>query len=339
MTETIANRTQKWDILRFVMAFLVVLGHAADYFTKESEEMRSLFLFIYIFHMPVFIFVSGLFAKRTVNEKRKDKMFGYLILYLIFKIYPFCYRTLAGTNPKINIFSEGGVPWFMLALFAFTLITSIIKDFSPKFVLPFSILLACAAGYDKNIGDFLSLSRIIVYFPFFYTGYILDRKKVEAFCEGKLKKIVSASILAATAVFVYIAGDEIYWLRPLLTGRNPFSALGEYAQFGFALRLFYYIALAIICCAIIVITPNKTPFGIAAKLGQRTLAVYGLHYIVFYFMYEAYNCKPFFNEIMPGFAGWVIIPISLAVTLFFSWKPFNDVLSSFLSVPLRNKDK
>ena len=54
------ERSSKWDILKFAMIFLVVLGHAAEYNLRSSESMRSLFFFIYTFHMPVFIFVSGL---------------------------------------------------------------------------------------------------------------------------------------------------------------------------------------------------------------------------------------------------------------------------------------
>lgn len=330
-------RSQKWDILKFVMIFLVVLGHAADFYTGNSEQMRSLYFFIYIFHMPIFIFVSGLFAKRTVNEKRKDKIFGYLVIYIVLKVLFFAEKTLAGANPKVEIFSEGGIPWFMLALFAFMIITILIKDFSPKFILPFSILLACIAGYDNDIGDFLAISRIIVYYPFFYAGYCLDRKKVEAFCSGKAKKAFSLVLLAALAAFVLVSGDEIYWLRPLLTGRNPFSTLGEYAQYGFAIRLAYYFIVAVVCCAIITVMPDKTPFGIAAKLGQRTLAVYTFHYVALFILYNVFNCKEIFDELFPGFAGWVIIPISVVITLLFSLKPFNDIVSSFLSVPMIKK--
>ena len=122
-----AARSEKWDILKFFLIFLVVLGHAADYYTSDSETMKSLFIFIYSFHMPVFIFVSGLFAKRNVNENRMDKIVGYLIIYVVLKLYPFCYRNLAGQSAGFHLFTENGVPWFMLALFWFNLITMILK--------------------------------------------------------------------------------------------------------------------------------------------------------------------------------------------------------------------
>lgn len=330
-----SERSAKWDILKFAMIFLVVLGHAADYYTDDSEKMRSLFFFIYTFHMPVFIFVSGLFAKRTVNEKRKDRIFGYLVLYLAFKVFVFCYKSILTGTPKFSLLTESAVPWFMLALFEFTVITIILKDFSPKFVLPVSILLACIVGYDSEIRDFLALSRVIVYFPFFYAGYIINPKKLEEICRNKILKVCSALLLTAYALFVFVFNDKIYGARPLLTGRNPFSALGEFSDYGFILRLAYYVAVAIICFAVIAITPDKTPLGIIPKLGQRTLSVYFFHSFAFYFIYTYLDGKALFANIFQGGAGWVIIPLSVAITLIFSLKPFNKILSFFSTVPCK----
>lgn len=328
-------RSHKWDILKYVLIFLVVLGHAADYYTGTSETMRSLFFFIYIFHMPVFIFVSGLFAKRTVNEKRFDKMLGYIIIYVVLKLYPFCYRTLMGETIRINFFAESGVPWFMLALFWFNLITIITRKVPKAAVFSVSIAAACIVGYFPEIGDFLALSRVFVYFPFFYLGYCLDRQKIEDFCEGKTKKIAASVILVLIAVFVFVQGDGIYWLRPLLTGRNPFSKLGEYEQFGCLIRLAYYLAVSLVGCCLIIVMPKKTHFGLCEKFGQRTLAVYGLHFGAFYFIYNIFDCKELFSQVFGNYSEWTVVPISIAVTLFFSLKFFNSALTFLMNIPSR----
>ncbi len=328
-------RSGKWDILKFSLVFLVVLGHAADYYTAGSETMRSLFIIIYTFHIPMFIFISGLFAKGTVNGKRTDKMLGYLIMYAVLKLYPFCYRNLAGQSAGFNLFIENGVPWFMLALFWFNLITIIIRKIPMKIVLPISILLACLAGYSDKLGDFLVLSRTVVYYPFFYIGYRIEQQKIENICNKKALKYVSGVILIIFAVFVFWAGDGVYWLRPLLTGRNPFSMLREYARFGFVIRLIYYFVVSVIGLSLIAVAPGKTHSGLSEKLGQRTLAVYGLHYIVFFFMFEKYNCIGIFENVFGQFSQWMIIPVSIAVTLFFSLKFFNDALSFLMSLPTR----
>lgn len=339
MVSSYEGRTQKWDILKFLMIFLVVLGHAADYYTEFSEEMRSLFLFIYSFHMPVFIFVSGLFAKRTVNEKRKDKILGYLIMYLIIKVLFFIVKKILGLKTGFSLFNEAGLPWFMLTMAAFMLITMLVKDFSPKYIMTVSVILACFAGYDSNIGSFLSLSRIIVFYPFFYLGYCLDRKKLEVFCSRKILKIISASVIVVTATVIFLTVDKIYWLRALLTGVNSFNTLGEFREYGFVLRLFYYILITVIGGAIVILVPGKTPLGLAAKFGQRTLSVYAFHYIAFFVLYEKFEVMEIFDKLFLQFAGWMIIPLSLLITLLFSLKPFNDILLKIMNVPMKNIKK
>ena len=80
------QRIEKWDILKFFLMFFVVLGHIADCYTAESESMRSLYLFIYSFHMSLFVFLAGLFSKNTIDNKRYSKMFGYLLMYVFSKL-------------------------------------------------------------------------------------------------------------------------------------------------------------------------------------------------------------------------------------------------------------
>ena len=109
------------------------------------------------------------------------------MIKLIFAVYNAC----AYGKFEFSLFTEPHLPWFMLALFAFAVITIAVRDFSPKYVLFFSILLACLAGYDREINSFLSLSRIIVYYPFYYLGYMLDAAKIEEFFRKKLREIPS----------------------------------------------------------------------------------------------------------------------------------------------------
>ncbi len=328
-----SQRTQKWDILKFFLIFTVVLGHAADYYTGSFEHIRSLVFFIYIFHMPVFIFVSGLFAKRTVNEKRFDKMLGYILIYLILKLYIYVFKFALGRNPVFNVFVESGMPWFMLALFAFNLLTVVLKKAPPAAVLAVNILLACVIGYFPSVRDFLALSRIIVFYPFFYLGYCLDRSRVESFCNSKNKKIAVALILVAAAILVFAVGDNMYELRYLMTGRNPYNKLGEFEAWGFVLRLLYYLVAGVVGASVIIIAPNKTPFGLCAKYGRRTLAVYGLHYGGLYILYDMLGLKQFLAELIGRYSEWSIIPVSIFITLFFSIEFFNKGLTFLMNLP------
>ncbi|MBR3781539.1 MAG: acyltransferase family protein [Clostridia bacterium] len=336
MKKEISARLQKWDILKFFLIFLVVLGHIADFSTRSNEYMRTLYLAIYTFHMPLFIFVSGLFAKKTVNEKRKDKIFGYLVMYFVLKFINFLYFWISAGKTSFSVFTETGLPWFMLALFAHSLITIAVKDFSPKYVMVFGVLVACLAGYDKNINSFLALSRIIVFFPFYYAGYLFDTKKIETHCRKALPKILSVIIITAFVLTAVFFGERFYWLRPLVTGANPFASLNTCADYGFLIRLGYYAVAAALCYAVIVLTPSKTPLGIAAKIGRRTLPVYAFHYIILYVLYYNIGIQPMLEKLSPVHWEWFSLPLALAVTLFSANGLFNKIITFAANVPIKH---
>ncbi len=336
MKKEISSRLQKWDILKFILIFLVVLGHIADFNTRSNEYMRTLYLAIYTFHMPLFIFVSGLFAKKTVNEKKKDKIFSYLVLYFALKFINFLYFWISAGKTSFSVLTETGLPWFMLALFAYSLITIAVKDFSPKYVMVFAVVLACLTGYDKNINSFLALSRIIVFYPFYYAGYILDIKKIEAHCKKKLPKILSAVIVAVFVIVAIFFGERFYWLRPLVTGANPFVSLGTCAEWGFFIRLGYYAVASAICYAVIVLTPTKTPFGFAAGIGRKTLPVYAFHYIILYILYYNVGIQEVFEKLSPIHWEWFSLPLALAVTLVSSNGLFDKAINFIANIPAKH---
>nr|MCX3330604.1 acyltransferase family protein [Bacillus pacificus] len=57
------SRDSYFDNAKFLLIFLVVFGHILRSFINDNEFMLYLYKFIYTFHMPAFILVSGFFAK------------------------------------------------------------------------------------------------------------------------------------------------------------------------------------------------------------------------------------------------------------------------------------
>ncbi len=66
---TMAKRDSFFDALKGVLIFLVVLGHMLELNKATSDTSVVLWDFIYLFHMPLFIFVSGYFSKNINFEK------------------------------------------------------------------------------------------------------------------------------------------------------------------------------------------------------------------------------------------------------------------------------
>ena len=75
------------DNIKAVFIFLVVLGHLLDYLGEAGLSFAiNLRSFIYFFHMPGFIFLSGYLAKSFMGKQFKgEKLISYGWLYLLFK--------------------------------------------------------------------------------------------------------------------------------------------------------------------------------------------------------------------------------------------------------------
>lgn len=284
------KRVIQRDNLKFFLIFLVVLGHICEIILWNSngnlENIKRLRFFIYSFHMPLFLFVSGIFSKKNIDNKRYYNIFYYLMIYVFMKIILFITYIFIDKTYSISIFTESEVPWYIFALFAFSIITIFLKNIDKKYVLIVSIIIGCIVGYDKEISDFLCLSRIFVFYPFFYLGYILDGNKVINFFKKRKVKLFSIMILLFSIFVVYKYINQIYWLSPLLSGRNPYFSLGEYEIYGGILRLGLYLVsfiLSISIMGIIFIFKKNTIF---TKCGSRTLQIYVFHWLLlkYYFL-------------------------------------------------------
>lgn len=328
-----AKRIEKWDILKFFLIFTVVLGHIADFYTDKSEVMQYLFIFIYIFHMPLFIFLSGLFSKRTVNEMRFDKIVGYLVVYFFTKLILSLYSLIVNGEFKLNLFNDGGLPWFMFAMFVFPLVTYCVKKVKIPVVLTVSIAIALIVGYFRCVGTVLSLSRIIVYFPFFYVGYATDIRYLQHLCNKNWIKALSAVVLVLIAVVCFAFGDNMMVLRPLLTGKNSYYAIEEHFEYAFALRLCCYVLSAFACFSVIALTPNHTKLPAFRVMGSRTLSVYVYHYLVLYLLFNHLGLKEALVPLLPWWALVIMVPISLAITVLLSLNLFYKPLEFMMNLP------
>lgn len=317
------KREYAYDNLKFLLIVLVIAGHFADFYTDPgagisdslSMAARGLYGAIYVFHMPAFVFVSGLFAKSALSDKKRmiKRIGEFLALYVLCKLLLGLPSMILRRTFDFNLLSESGIPWFMLSMafwYAMAYVLQKYRVIPPKWnvfaILAVNIALTCVLGYTDVAGDFLCISKTIVFFPFFWAGLYIDA--------GKLLKSVSKPVhrAAGTAgilLFVLAAviqPDFFYGLRPLLNGRgNAYVQTAEkfvYLQSGAASgmngiqagvagllanpvsgvfwRLAHYAAAAfMIYCLLAVIPKKKLPVSV---YGARTLQVYFLHYIFLY---------------------------------------------------------
>lgn len=273
------ERDYFFDNLKPVLIFLVVLGHFLLPIHGRSF-LVVLKRLIYVFHMPLFVFVSGYFSKKIYRDGQFNfKKILYLIkVYIIFvvliqTVYAVCgYRSFR----EINFFSQSGAPWYLFAMIVWYLLIPVVRKCRPVCVLAVSVVLALAAGYFKGIGDFLCLSRILVFGPFFFLGYYMDQHTLSRALRREYRRIVVPVVVMICTGILGFGGklqDELQMVYENISYYELDSCWS-----GALVRLGLMTAAFLISWAILFYIPKEKTA--VSFIGQHTMPVYILHRIL-----------------------------------------------------------
>lgn len=325
------DRIALWDNVKFLLIFLVVVGHFIEVYVEKSHLFKSLFLFIYSFHMPLFIFVAGLFHR---NKRIKEKVISYFSIYLAYKIVTISTKAAFGKSWSFNLFKEDAAPWFMFAMMVYICLAYVLRNVENKpFVLVLAIGLACLSGYDGSIGDFLVASRIIVFFPFYYLGTILQKEKLEQIAAKNKWKLIGLLIILVWFGVCYFKIDDVYILRHLFTGRNPFNKTIK--PIGWIVRLGCYFITTLSGLGFVLMTPNKR-LGIFTTAGARSLQIYFWH-IVIRNILSYTGCLD--KLVAMGASGkMLLLVITVGVALLCSTKLFANPTAFLMKAPTERRE-
>ena len=317
------------DYLDNVKAFLilsVVIGHFADQIIKGSNLSKSIFLFIYAFHMPLFIFLNGYLGKNIIQSKERviKRISYFFLLYLLLKLLIFLTKCIFHKNPSFSFLVEGGIPWYLFATSVFYGLTYLLRNVEIKFLIISSFLLGIISGYDTKIGDFLCISRVLVFYPFFLIGYALPSYSTKIPSLNRWS-IFSCVFLILTFIFTALFIERLYFFRSLFTGRHSFSFLDNHFYLGGLYRVVSYVISFVIGFNFMLSVPTrKLPY--LTNLGRRTLSIYFWHRPIIYILVFLE-----FHQILEEWAGWRIgkalwISLSILLTLFLSLGAFQRPL-------------
>ena len=265
------RRIASFDCLKWFAVVMVVVGHCVDLATSNSNNYRAIFIFIYAFHMPLFIFVSGLFDHFRESFPKRQVLF-FLYIGLLLKVTLSVIKGITRGVVYFSLLSEVDVAWFMFSLAAWRAACYILRNCRPILIGALSILVALLFGYDNVDGDFLCLSRTIVFFPFYYAGYCLSPGKVHDVLHKPRYAIIGMSIICVFLAICFTNVDAVYQFRMLFTGRNPYSTI-PIADCSWVHRALCYVVSAVLSLAFVSVFTYISNSTIA-KLGQRTLSVY-----------------------------------------------------------------
>ncbi|GCF94096.1 acyltransferase [Enterococcus florum] len=270
-TITKPNREFLFDNIRGILILLVVLGHALEYFRLENKVGQFLYVFIYLFHMPVFIFISGYFSK-NLEKGRRTSVETFLIPYLLLNIFLSVIMLALGKIEEISILSPGWTLWYLYCMFIWRLmLPDLVKI---RYVLLLSFIVGIFSGFLTEFGTYMAMARTLGFFPFFLAGYYTDKTLIKNLRRIPHSKLISIGIIVFAIMTAYLwtsnnLPPELLWRDraynafavPLL--QNLLTIIFLYGM-GFAF-VFVFITLA-----------NNKPH-LFSTWGQRTLAIYLLH--------------------------------------------------------------
>lgn len=311
------ERIEGYDNQKCFLIFLVVLGHFLEaHFKYHVPYMKSLFMWIYFFHMPAFIFLAGLFQKKS-EKLNTRRVVSFIVIGFVSKLLVTITVGIFTGEYSFSLVRESGMPWFMFAMAAFLVLTHIMRDVKPVFAMIFVIAMGCAIGYDSYFDKgLLTMNRIIAYFPFYLLGYHLEPNKVMAFCKKKIVKICS---LIFSIVYTYMMFGQIesmFQLRCVIIGRLPYDET-ILNNGGFLVRLLCYVIAMFAIVSLISLMPNRK-IPIVTTIGKRTLAVYFWHRNAIRVL--TYTGVSAFLISQASGSIWISVPVAIILTLLLGWR-------------------
>lgn len=264
------SRHQGYDNIRGILIILVVFGHFLE-LSPGAVTGSPAYLLIYSFHMPAMLFLSGLFSKYDPRHMRK-LLFLYLLFQFLYRIFAHSALGISGAlSPNAFLMTPYWLLWYLpVLLYCQTLLPlwASLRTESRLLLLCLSIVAAMICGYFPQIGYPFSLSRFIVFLPFFLAGKLTGECKLK-FTTGSIPLLLCAVVILS----FYLCRSGRFNAY-ILYGSYPY-AIGYSA--GIRLQAMTIAAVWIYLLLSLGQTVLNKPIPLLSYLGAHTLPVYLLH--------------------------------------------------------------
>ncbi len=302
------ERDYLFDNYKVFLIFLVVIGHFIEPSYTNNGFLYTLKWFIFSFHMPAFIFISGYFSKRELPLK--DLVWKLAVPYLVYEVIYYLLYTLILHKPtSLDLLCPKFSLWYILALFVWRAFTPYVKK------IPCHMILAIAAGLLIGCSDikdnFLSIPRILVYYPFFLAGIHFQKEMVQRLRDRTMRILSACGVLAFTAYLIFDPFHKAY-LPKIFYGRYNYDFLGQTTEEGILWRLFcYVIGFGLTFAFLALISAKQGPFS---YIGARTMGIYLFHGLV----YSCLKGTPLLKNVDTLPESLLLVTCCAALTLFLS---------------------
>ncbi|MDT0327741.1 acyltransferase family protein [Nocardiopsis lambiniae] len=301
------RRDARLDNAKFLLIGLVVVGHAIEPL-RDVGAVSALYYWIYFFHMPAFILISGYLSRSfDGSSNRVEKLvLTVAVPYLIFwTIHQSIYTVERGGLPdSLSVLKPTWTLWFLIALFLWRLSVPVWKRL--RWPVLVAVLISLFAA-TTSLSDTLSLGRVVSFLPFFVLGLSLRREHF-ALLDALWVRLTSLVVLGATAALAVpisdrLSRDWLFW-RDSLTDRDIDPLI---PSIGIRLA-FMGLALAM-TIAFLALTPKRRTWFTA--LGAYTLYIYLGHSVVLIL----FKASPWYDVMNNPVGAVVTVLVAVGLTL------------------------
>ncbi len=323
-------RDNQFDNIKAILIFCVLLGHVISNFGRTGSA-AVVYDIIFSFHMPAFLFVSGYFAK--YNPK---KVFASLCpLYVIFQVLQYLeqgilefFETGDLKMGRFDLFTPQWTLWYLLALMAFQLLLPVFDTDNKKkqggFLL-LALALGMMVGFAPDTDNFLAMSRVFVFLPFYLWGYYEKKNQMlrtlrnsgHPFCIRGVAAAVGVALVLLFCLFQSrIVSKNFY-------GTEPFDNAGMFVG-----RVFFWMTAALWILILVIWVPDRK-LGYLGTIGRNTLPVYLFHSLVILAL-AATPLKGVMEEKL-----FLMICLSAVLTVILAWNRLEMLLRN-IRIPCKS---
>jgi fucose 4-O-acetylase-like acetyltransferase len=329
------SRDSFWDLTKGVLIYLVVLGHTIQYIIYGGGIYSfedPIFKYIYSFHMPAFIFISGFFSsfykinKISIKELFKSRfriiipMTFWVILALLLKIIfdvrygQFNYEQWAYFFLD-RFFNSYWFIWSIIISCVICKLTSYSQNKKYISLLAFSILfIVIPLRSIPIVGVTLYLFSFV--FPFFCLGVSASNDFTRKFFKTRTILFYSTSGLVFFIIHIFIL--SIYSNETFIYA-NKMNLLVYYREIiimmsGALIGLFSFL---IAMTLIYKIFRTSKAIEIISLIGQQTLPIY-LFQILIFAVLSKFHIS-IYGEYSYTFRIFICALISVAFIIFISF--------------------
>ncbi len=248
----------------------VVAGSSAAPFQETSSILNAIYIFIYLFHIPLLSFLSGVTGRYGPVQTIFQPVFVYTVINFLLNL-----MDSGKENLLQSLITPYGMMWFLPALIIWRLsipLLDAVRRESGDRVLVFLgslVFLSLVSGYINISG---TVARTIVFYFFFAFGYL---------CKDELDIFVMGRRRAKTGRVMRLAGGMVVFFFLLVLVLQPDIPLGmfagsqSYIAGGYTVfhRLLFYI-ISNFCCILLVLWSARLHSPILEKMGRNAFAVY-----------------------------------------------------------------